>query len=147
MMIGGREAELRWPRGSRRGIEPLPRGGCSCGRPIQYISRAAQHSANPAPATIDDEGFADAVTANPFSFTQTSPRNRSVGLADAGFSCLGLGDDRALERQHAPDKLPVPVVVLDGLDQPDRHQRRGHRLTNLPVQRAYTMHPRAACAR
>src|SRR5438132_14023477 len=34
---------------------------------------------NPAPATIDDEGLADAAAANPLSFTQASRRNRSCG--------------------------------------------------------------------
>src|SRR5713226_9705310 len=100
-----------------------------------------------APATMNDEGLADAVTANPFRLPRLHPGTGPLAWRVAGFSCLGLGDDRDLERQHAPDKLPVPVVVLDGLDQPDRHQRRGHRLTNLPVQGAYTMRPRAACAR
>ena len=31
---------------------------------------------NPTPATMNDEGLADVEAANPFAFTQTSPRNR-----------------------------------------------------------------------
>jgi hypothetical protein len=34
-----------------------------------------------APATIDGEGLADAETANPLAFIQTSPRNRIAILA------------------------------------------------------------------
>ena len=58
------------------------------------------HNSNRAPATMNDEGLADARAANPFA----SPRNWFVGLTTQGMAL----------REHIDRALRVGAARLDG---------------------------------
>src|ERR1700687_1316720 len=62
---------------------------------------------------------------------QDQVRASLLGEADAGFSRLGLDGGVPLERQHAPDELPVLVVVLNDQDQLAGHGRTGSVKVNV----------------
>src|SRR5437016_1049433 len=74
----------RKARSEMRGFLWLLSAGVGCSRGLAWAHNPKVAGSNPAPATMNDEGLADAAAANPLSFTAARRAARHIASPRAG---------------------------------------------------------------